>query len=348
LSQKELPKIESSSINKILLIRLRRIGDIIMTTPAISALRSEFPKAHIAYAVEKPYRLLVEGNPNLDKILISPQEKTIRKFIGFVKGVRKERYDLILDFHCGPRASLVTLFSGARLKIGYKIKYRGFIYNRTIPRSKENGYYHSVENHINLVRALGVKVDSLPPLDLPQARKEEEEKIRNFIQDNKLDGSKIIGIHISAGNEFRDWGTENLAQLIKLLTQQEGVTVVLLGEKEDQTAEEEVLKRANLPLLSLVGKLNLRELKEFISHSALFVGSDSGPMHIAASTSTPIVAYFGPTLSAHFSPWKAEAYLIEKDYDCRPCKQKRCLYKDFRCLRSIKPEEVYEACLRFL
>jgi len=136
--------------------------------------------------------------------------------------------------------------------------------------------------------------------------------------------------------------------LIKLLTQQEGVTIVLLGEKEDQKAEEELLKSANLSLLSLVGKLNLRELREFISHSALFVGPDSGPMHIAAATSTPIVAYFGPTLSAHFSPWKAKAYLIEKDYDCRPCKQKRCLYKDFRCLRSIKPEEVYEACLRFL
>ncbi|NIM91263.1 MAG: hypothetical protein GTO17_09980 [Candidatus Aminicenantes bacterium] len=319
-----------------------------MTTPAISVLRRKFPKAHIAYAVEKPYRLLVEGNPNLDKILILPREKTIGKFIGFIKGVRKDKYDLILDFHCGPRASLVTLFSRAKLKIGYRIKYRSFIYDLTIPRSKESGYYHSVENHINLVRALGVKVDSLPPLDLPQARKEEEKKISAFIQDNKLKGSKIIGIHISAGNEYRDWGTENLTQLIKLLFQQEGITIVLLGEKEDKDAEEEVLKTVNLPLLSLVGKLNLRELREFISQAALFVGPDSGPMHIAASTSTPIVAYFGPTLSAHFSPWKAEAYLIEKDYDCRPCKQKRCLYKDFRCLRNIKPEEVYKACLRFL
>lgn len=319
-----------------------------MTTPAISALREGFAKAHIAYMVEKPYRLLVEGNPNLNRTIVLPRVRKTREFFELVKSIRREKYDLILDFHCGPRASLITLFSGARLKIGYKIKYRSFIYDLTIPRSKENGYFHSVENHINLVRALGVRVDSPPSLDLPPALKEEKEKVRTFIQDNKLDGSKIIALHISAGNEFRDWGAENLVQLAGLLAQREGIKIILIGEKEDQTAEEEILKRTSLPLFSLVGKLNLRELRELISHSALFIGPDSGPMHIAASTSTPIVAYFGPTLSAHFAPWKAKAFLIEKNFDCRPCKQKRCLYKDFRCLRSIKPDEVYQACLRFL
>jgi len=319
-----------------------------MTTPAISALREGFPKAHVAYVVEKPYRFLVEGNPKLNEVIILPEEKTIQKFIKFIKGIRKEKYDLILDFHCGPRASLITLFSGAKLKIGYRIKYRSIIYDLSLPRNKEEGYFHSVENHINLIRALGVKINALPSLDLPQALKEEEEKVETFIQDNKLNGSKIIVLHISAGNKFRDWGTENLTQLAKLLARQEGIKIVLIGEKEDQQAEEEILRRSNLPLLSLVGKLNLRELRELISRSALFVGPDSGPMHIAASTSTPIVAYFGPTLSAHFAPWKAKALVVEKDFDCRPCKQKQCVYKDFRCLRNIKPEEVYQACLRFL
>lgn len=319
-----------------------------MTTPAISALREGFPKTHVGYVVEKPYRFLVEGNPNLNEIIVLPEEKTILKFIKFIKSIRKEKYDLILDFHCGPRASLITFFSGAKLKIGYRIKYRSFIYDLALPRSKEDGHFHSVENHINLVRALGVKVNDLPPLDLPQALKEEKEKVKTFIQDNELDDSKIIVLHISAGNKFRDWGTQNLTQLAKLLTQQEGIKIVLIGEKEDQKAEEEILQRSNLLLLSLVGKLNLRELRELISHSALFVGPDSGPMHIAASTSTPIVAYFGPTLSAHFAPWKAKALVIEKDLECRPCKQKQCIYKDFRCLRRIKPEEVYQACLGFL
>ena len=141
---------------------------------------------------------------------------------------------------------------------------------------------------------------------------------------------------------------DNLVQLTNLLAQQPDVKIVLIGTSEDQKAEEEILKKSTASLLSLVGRLNLREAKELISHSSLFVGPDSGPMHIAASTSTPIVALFGPTLPAHFAPWQAEALVVEKELDCRPCKQRNCIYKDFRCLRNIEPEEVYQACLRFI
>jgi len=319
-----------------------------MTTPAVSVIREGFPEAFIAYVVEKPFSLLVDGNPNLDKIIVLPRKKGLKKSVECIKRIRQEKYDLVIDFHCGPRASLITFFSKAKLKIGYKIKYRSLFYDLALPRSKKNGYFHSVENHINLVKTLGIKVDSPPSLHLPQARREEQEKVRRIIKENKLNGAKIIILHISAGNRFRDWGTENLAKLTNLLGKQQGIKIVLIGDKEDRNVEEEILKRANFPLLSLVGQLNLRELREFISLSTLFVGPDSGPMHLAASTSTPIVAYFGPTLSANFMPWQAKVFIIEKDFDCRPCKQKRCLYKDFRCLQSIKPEEVYQACLRFI
>jgi heptosyltransferase-1 len=157
-----------------------------------------------------------------------------------------------------------------------------------------------------------------------------------------------VVIHISAGNEFRNWGTDKIRGLTKRLSLHPDVTIVLVGTDEDKNAEELILKENPAPLYSLVGKLSLKELRELILSSSLFVGPDSGPMHIAASTSTPIVSYFGPTLPANFAPWKAKAILIEKDFDCRPCRQRKCWYKDFRCLRSVEPEEVYTACLRFL
>jgi heptosyltransferase-1 len=124
--------------------------------------------------------------------------------------------------------------------------------------------------------------------------------------------------------------------------------VVLIGAEEDKNAEKEIMEKSGGQLISLVGKLKLRELREFIRLSSLFVGPDSGPMHIAASTSTPIVAYFGPTLPAHFSPWKANAALVEKEFDCRPCKQRECLHGDIRCLQDITPQDVYQASLPFL
>ena len=111
----------------------------------------------------------------------------------------------------------------------------------------------------------------------------------------------------------------------------------------------EIIRESKSKIVSAAGKLGLRELKELISQTSLFVGPDSGPMHIAASTNTPLVVYFGPTLPAHFSPWKANANIIEKDFDCRhTCRQRECQYKDFRCLQTITPEEVYEASQNYL
>lgn len=348
MTQKGRQRIDPSQIKKILLIRLRRIGDVILTTPAISALRQGIPTASISYVVEKPYRELVDGNPNLDKVIVLEKKQRLRDFLKLIRLIRKEKYDVVLDFHGGPRASLITLLSRAKLKVGYRIKYKNFIYNVKLPRSPKEGHFHSVENHINLVKALGVDVKSLPPLYLPQGQETEVEKVKKFIEENSLVGSKIITIHISAGNAFRNWGVDNLVQLTNLLARRPDVNVVLLGTSEDQKAEEEILKKSTASLLSLVGRLNLREVKELISHSSLFVGPDSGPMHIAASTSTPIVALFGPTLPANFAPWQAKAFVVEKELNCRPCKQRNCIFKDFRCLRSIEPEEVYQACLRFI
>lgn len=104
-------------------------------------------------------------------------------------------------------------------------------------------------------------------------------------------------------------------------------------------------------VISLVGRLNLMEIGELIAHASLFIGPDSGPMHIAASTSTPIVAYFGPTLPAVFSPWRrvgSRTSILEKNLPCRPCKQRKCITKDYRCLRDITPGEVFAACRPYL
>jgi heptosyltransferase-1 len=319
-----------------------------MTTPSITALREAFPRAFISYVVEEPYKDLVEGNPGLNKVIVLKTKQKIKDFFKLIRLIQKENYDVVLDFHGGPRASLITLFSRAKLKLGYRIKYRNFIYDIKLPRAVKSGHIHSVENHLNLVKALGVSIDIPLSLSLPQARADEVEKVKRFIEEYKLEGHKIITIHISAGNEFRNWGVNNIVKLSDLLGQLPGVQIVLIGTNEDQKAEEEILKKSKTRLLSMVGKLNLREVRELISRSAIFIGPDSGPMHIAATTQTPIVALFGPTLPAHFSPWKAKASLIEKNFDCRPCKQRRCIYKDFRCLRSITPEEVYQACLKFL
>jgi heptosyltransferase-1 len=205
-----------------------------------------------------------------------------------------------------------------------------------------------VENHINLVKALGVSVDSIPDLFLPPADEAEIGRISRIIEDHDLGDSKRVILHIGAGNQFREWGEDNIVKLTTLLAGIPGVKTVLIGAEEDKKAERTILERGPAGLVSLVGRLNLRELREFILRASLFIGPDSGPMHIAAATPTPIIAYFGPNLPAYNSPWKSESVLVEKELDCRPCKQRQCITEDFRCMRTISPQEVYRASLSFL
>ncbi len=353
---------DPGALKKILLIRLRRIGDVIMTTPAVALLKTHLPGASLTYLVEEPYRRLVEGNPHLDRVFVIEKKQKFSDFVKLILHVRRERFDALLDFHGGPRASWITFFSRARLKIGYGIKRKGFLYDVRVPRGRagnEGGFVHSVENHANLVRALGITFEgsAVPPLSLPSPTKEEADRVNKILEGRGALRSKNVALHIGAGNEFRDWGTKNIAALVRQLVQIPGIKVVLIGSasEDDKRAEAKILRtvatagiEASQKIISLVGQLNLMEMKELITRAALFVGPDSGPMHIAASSATPIVAYFGPTLPAHFAPWKANAVIIEKDIDCRPCEQRRCVTADFRCLQTITPEEVLAACQPFL
>jgi len=349
LNRKDRPKISPPLPRKILLIRLRRIGDIVMTTRATAALKQALPGSSLTYVVEEPFRRLVEGNPHLDEVLVVPPHQGIVSFLLFIRRLRRERYDLAIDFHGGPRASRIAWLSRARVKVGYELKHKGFLYNVRVPRSHQGNPVHSVENHLNLVRAAGISVeDPLPPLSLPPARKEEADRIEGFWTDHGLPGAKVVVLHIGAGNQFRDWGASNLAALADRLAVLQDVRMILVGATQDMSRAENIRKTRPKKILSLAGKINLIELREVIARAALFVGPDSGPMHIAATTRAPIVALFGPTLPANFAPWKAEATLIEKPMDCRPCKQRQCLTEDFRCLRSITVAEVFTACTQYL
>jgi len=333
-----------------------------MTTPAVTLLKTRLPDASLTYLVEEPYRRLVERNPCLDRVLAVEKNQNSRDFAKLVREVRKAHYDALLDFHGGPRASWITFFSRARLKVGYSIKNKGFLYDIRIPRGWEDsqgGFIHSVVNHANLVRALGIPFEEadIPPLNLPSPTEEEAVRIGSILEVRGTLQPKNVVLHIGAGNEFRDWGIKNITALIQRLVERTGVRVILVGSASagDKKAEADILKAAasgpaeiSKKILPLAGTLNLIEIKELIARSALFIGPDSGPMHIAASTPTPIVAYFGPTLPAHFAPWRAKAIILEKDIDCRPCKQRRCLSADYRCLQTITPDEVFAAAKTFL
>lgn len=318
-----------------------------MTTPALEAVKKSLPEAKISYIIEAPYKTLLEGHPCIDDLIVIPDGLNTKDFFSFLKNIHKQNFDAVIDLHGGPRASWISLFARSNIKAGYKIKYKSFIYDIRVPRSYGDKQIHSVENHINLVKALGIQVDDIPHLSLPEATPSEKERVNQYLAFFTKPEDKIIVLHFSAGNIFRDWGQEVHFDLIDLFAKKTSVVFILVGSILDQVRAEEIVDMTSGPVVDLTGRLNFRELKELIHRASLFIGPDSGPMHIAAATSTPIVAYFGPTLPDHFAPWKAEAKILRRDYDCIPCKQVKCRYR-FRCLSAITPEDVYNAALSYL
>jgi len=344
-----------------LLLRFRRLGDIVLTTPAVALLKRGFPDASVTYVVEEPYRRLVEGHPAIDKVIVVPAKQNRSDFIRLIKAVRKERYDVLLDFHGGPRASWITLFSGAGLKIGHAIKSKSFLYDKTVPRRGTGALLHSVETHAGLVRALGLDFskEDIPALSLPPARPEEVVRVDALAaeiapgRDGRIPLPLIV-LHIGAGNAFRDWGEENAAALAARFLEIPGTAVAAIGGEGDRPRETRIAERlASRRFFPLCGRLNFVEIRELIGRASLFAGPDSGPMHLAASTGTPIVVYFGPTLPAVFGPWRpglnpANTVILETHPDCRPCRQHECVTDDFRCLTAITPEQVFSAARPFL
>ena len=128
----------------------------------------------------------------------------------------------------------------------------------------------------------------------------------------------------------------------------QNLSIVLVGAPDDAETARVLMETGTPAVVSFVGRIELKILHGIIAHAAVYIGPDSGPMHVATATSTPIIALFGPNLPAYFGPWKSECIVLEKFLDCRPCPQRICKTGDFACIRSIRPEEVIEAMKKYL
>lgn len=337
-------KIILKDIKKILLVRLRLIGDVLMTTPSVKILRNALPSAKIYYLVEPPQDELLEGNPDIDRLIVINRKASFKELFEVIRKIRKEKFDVAIDFHGGPRASILTLLSGAKIKVGYSYSPRKVFYHVKVERGVKDGFIHSVINQLNLLKGLGMEWQDIPPLFMPDIDEKDKEKLDKIFKDNDLTEKNFIVIHVSAGNRYREWGVENWKSLIEAISKDIKLKCVVIGSRDD-IFYERFLDFPNV--VSLIGKINLKEVREVIKRSLLFVGPDSGPMHIASTTDTPIIALFGPTTPLVFGPWKRDAIIIEGSTECRPCNQKRCDL-DFRCIREIKPEVVYDHIKRVL
>ncbi len=345
---------------KILLIRLRQIGDVVFTTPAVAAIRRRFPDAHITYLVEHAAAPVVRHNPHLDEVIVAERPRGLRRLLYDLRLARRLRaagYDLVIDFHGGPRSASLTWATGAPQRIGYGVPGRSWIYTTRVPWSRSLlPPRHSVQNQLDLLSSLNIAAPdpARHPVEMP-GDAAAATAVRDRLRAAGVDpDARLVVIHVSAGNPFRRWPAENFAALAAALAREDssGRIIITSGPSEAEAADRvaaaaQVLAPDAAVRIVRCGEFDLAELRALVARAALYVGGDSGPMHIAATTGTPIVALFGPTLPERSRPWRDArlpvATLDAGPLPCRPCHQRHCVPGDFRCLTRITTEQVVSA-----
>ncbi len=348
---------------RILLVRLRLIGDVVFTTPLIRALRRQFPNAHLAYVVEAAAAPIVCGNPHLDDVIVVPRRRGLRRVVDdmtLARRLRNAQFDVAIDLHGGPRAAWLTWASRAPTRIGYTIAGRKWMYTHAIDRAPDLGPRHSVLNQWDLLAPLGIgPADrTRDAIEIPADPRASAAVQHRLNQIGITHEHELIVIHVSAGNPFRRWPLEAFVDLVVQLASADARRRILLTSgPSEHAASQLVADRARRRLgaglqVPDTEDFSLLELRALVGRAAVYIGGDSGPLHVASATTTPIVGLFGPTMAERSMPWR-DPRLFAAAVDagplpCRPCNQRECVTGDFRCLTSITPQRVSEAAERAL
>jgi len=343
---------------RILLVRLRLIGDVVFTTPLIRALRRRYPDAHLTYIVEPAAAPILQHNPHINELLVAPKARgfeRLRSDLRLGRQLGSGGFDLAIDLHGGPRSAWLTWASRAPVRIGYSIKGRSWMYTHVVQRSPDLAPRHSVVSQWDLLAPLGIETctpehDAVEMGEDPTAVARVDDRLRKA---GITPDATVIVIHVSAGNPFRRWPEEAFRRVVTALADADPRRRIILTAGP---SDAEVVHRLIRNVRALVRRpetvpameeWDLAELRALITRAAVYIGGDSGPVHVASTTRTPIVELLGPTLPERSHPWRdprLRATLVDVGaLPCRPCNQRRCAPGDFRCLTGITPERVIAA-----
>ena len=279
------------SIKRILISRMKFIGDVVLTTPIVHAVRESYPDAYIAYLGEKQAASLLINNPYLNEVISFDFSKpTIFEQTRVIVQLRKRKFDVFVDLFSNPRSAFLARASGAPIRIGKEAKGRGKLYtHRIVDDGKPKT---AIQFHYQYVEPLGVK----PTWWKAEIFLTEDEKreARNYLKWQDVDVDKpVIGLHPGATWPAKMWQWEKFADLVDLINAKFNVHVVVTQGPNDKSLAEQISKRAvgNVTILPL---LPLRQLAGVLSQFQLYVANDSGPMHIAVAVGTKTIGIFGP------------------------------------------------------
>ena len=346
-----ISQINWETVNKILLLRLRRLGDVVLMTPCIRAVKEWKPKAHLSVLVERPLNDLLREHPDIDELIVTERKGLLRGGQLLLKVLPQKRFDLVINLHGGPRSAAQTLATRAPYRVGHRYFRNQWVYNVKVPLPEEviklNRPLHTVENQLSLLCALGIP-PGMAELKVPvrqEAALTLETKLRQIGVGNH---EPFVVIRPGATHKIKQWSPEQFAKLADWISRHYACKVVIdIGPSEKELIKSfSFLTSSDLFILE---RLSLSELVALIEKACLFIGNDAGPTHIAAAFKKDTIVIFGGSNPLHWAPWQTNAILLRHELPCSPCNARRCQIIDqYLCLRSVSLEEVINATTKLL
>jgi heptosyltransferase-2 len=320
-------KIDRNKVKRILVINLSNIGDVILTTPVIQALRENFSRAKIAVLVGPRAFSVFKSDRRIDKKIIYDKGTALRNKLGLVNRLRHEKYDLLVDL----RHSLFGLLLGTRYRTPLFLK-------------APNSLLHMKDRHLWKLETLGlnIKKGAAPSVWFSE---DDQDHIKQLLNKWQLkDKQMFVAVACGARSMTKRWEKKGFQDLIKRLVKEYKAKIIMVGDKQDQALAQEIISQIKPRPINLCGKTSITQLAFLLTKCNLLISNDSAPMHLAWAVNTPVVAIFGPTDHKKYAPRGERDIIIRKDLACSPCEESLCRKGRRECMQSISADDVFAAC----
>jgi len=325
---------------KILVVDLLHIGDLLFATPALRALRAAFPAAHIALLADAKIDELVRYNRHIDE-LVSVDKKgyhdKLRNYLGLIRQIRRRQFDLAINLHPNERASAIAAFSGAKCIVGLSAKGFALFFDRVTEGRRD---IHQADAYLEVLKLIGIESADKggPEIWVDEGSRRRAQKLWR----EKFPGEgPVVGLNPGASWPTKRWPPAAFAALADRLAA-EGIGAALFGGPMDADIAAEILARmenGRRPAVAVfTGRTTLLEYAALVKNCRALVSGDSGPMHIAAAQKVPVVAIFGPSDPVRYGPYGHPEAVLRAAHSCLGCGRHEC--ERHTCMNDITPEMV--------
>jgi heptosyltransferase III len=337
-------------IKRILIVRTDRLGDVVLTLPMLSILRTCYPDAHIAMLLRKYTGEIIEGNPYVNDLLWYDTEDGLIPFAKMTRRIREKQFDAAIVVYPTFRLAWLMFRSGIPLRIGTGYRYYSFLFNKRVFEHRKDAKRHEVEYNLRLLNKLGCTASGEPEfyIDIPG---ETDLSVRRLVASLGIDlNRRICIVHPGSGGSAREWSPESFGKFAALLSTEQDFQIIITGVAGEETKVNRAIVASESRGIPLVGRLSVKELAAIIRLADLFVSNSTGPLHIASAVGTPVVGLYPPHTAMSHRRWgpctsKKRVLVPATPIDCNECVRQDV---ECSCMANITVDQVYAAAIALL